>query len=72
MFLCDNISNISSLNSIANALSSSGRGVHKDLVYEYAGYLETACLVDRVETYDIKAEIPDVGILNSSKPRKTR
>lgn len=75
MFLCDNIGNISSLNSIANALSSSGRGVHKDLVYEYAGYLEAACLVDRVETYDIKGKailgskykyyLADVGIRNA-------
>lgn len=75
MFLCDNIGNISSLNSIANALSSSGRGVHNDLVYEYAGYLEAACLVDRVETYDIKRKailgskykyyLADVGIRNA-------
>lgn len=49
-FLCDNIGNISSLNSIAKTLSSSGKGVNKDLVYEYAGYLETACLVDKIET----------------------
>ena len=75
MFLCDNIGNISSLNSIANALSSSRRGVHKDLVYEYAGYLEAACLVDRVETYDVRRKeilrskykyyLADVGIRNA-------
>lgn len=75
MFLCDNIGNVSSLNSIANTLSSSGKGVHKDLVYEYAGYLEAACLVDKVETYDVKGKailtskykyyIADVGIRNA-------
>lgn len=76
MFLCDNIGNITSLNSIANTLSSSsGRGVHKDLVYEYAGYLEAACLVDRVPMYDIKSKrtlfskykyyLADVGIRNA-------
>lgn len=75
MFICNNIGNISSLNSIANALSLSGRGVHKDLVYEYAGYLEAACLVDRVETYDVRGKeifrskykyyLADVGIKNA-------
>lgn len=75
MFLCDNIGNISSLNSIANTLSSSGRKVHKDLVYEYAGYLEAACLVDRVPMYDIKGKeilvskykyyLADIGIRNA-------
>ena len=75
MFLSGNIGNISSLNSIANALSSSGRGVNKDLVYEYAGYLEAACLVDRVPLYDIKGKgilvskykyyLADVGIRNA-------
>lgn len=75
MFLSDNIGNITSLNSIANTLSSSGRGVHKDLVYEYAGYLEAACLVDRVPMYDIKGRrtlvskykyyLADVGIRNA-------
>ena len=55
-FLCDNIGNVSSLNSIAKTLSSSGKGVNKDLVYEYAGYLEAACLVDKVETYDIRGK----------------
>ena len=75
MFLSDNIGNISSLNSIANTLSSSGRGVNKDLVYEYAGYLEAACLVDRVPMYDIKGKgvlvskykyyLADVGIRNA-------
>lgn len=75
MLLSDNIGNITSLNSIANTLSSSGRGVHKDLVYEYAGYLEAACLVDRVPMYDIKGRrtlvskykyyLADVGIRNA-------
>ena len=75
MFLCDNIGNVSSLNSIAKTLSSSGKGINKDLVYEYAGYLEAACLVDRVETFDIKGKdiltskykyyLADIGIRNA-------
>ena len=75
MFLCDNIGNVSSLNSIAKTLSASGKGINKDLVYEYAGYLEAACLVDRVETFDIKGKdiltskykyyLADVGIRNA-------
>jgi predicted AAA+ superfamily ATPase len=75
MFLCDNIGNVSSLNSIAKTLSSSGKGVNKDLVYEYAGYLEAACLVDKVETFDIKGKdilvskykyyLADIGIRNA-------
>jgi predicted AAA+ superfamily ATPase len=75
MFMCDNIGNVSSLNSMARTLSSSGKGVNKDLVYEYAGYLEAACLVDRVETYDVKGKdiltskykyyLADVGIRNA-------
>ena len=75
MFLCDNIGNVSSLNSIAKTLSSSGKGVNKDLVYEYAGYLEAACLVDKVETFNIKGKniltskykyyLADVGIRNA-------
>lgn len=75
LFLCDNIGNVTSLNSIANTLTSSGKGVHKDLVYEYARYLETAYLVDKVEMYDIKGKniltskykyyLADVGIKNA-------
>ena len=75
MFLCDNIGNVSSLNSIAKTLSSSGKGVNKDLVYEYARYLEAACLVDRIETYDVKGKailtskykyyLADIGIRNA-------
>ena len=74
-FLCDNIGKVTSLNSIAKTLSSSGKGVHKDLVYEYVGYLEAACLVDKVETYDVKGKkllsskykyyLADVGIRNA-------
>ena len=75
MFLCDNIGNVTSLNSLARTMSSAGRIVNKELVYEYVGYLEAACLVDRVSTYDIKGKsilttkykyyLADVGIRNA-------
>ena len=61
-FFCDNIGHRSSVNNIYNTLLSEDRKLARDLVYEYVGHLESACLIYKAETYDVKGK----GILKSA------
>ena len=56
MYLCDNIGNITSLNNIYETLSKEYSSVGKDTIYKYAGYLEEAFLIRRVDEYNIKGK----------------
>ncbi len=74
-FICDNIGNRTSVYKIYTALSSEDRNVSKDLVYDYVGHLESACLVYKIETYDVKGKdilrssykyyLADIGLKNA-------
>jgi len=75
-YLCDNIGNITSINNIYTALRTDDKGIGKDMVYSYVGYLESACLITKVMTFDIKGKrhlasaykyyLADIGIKNAS------
>lgn len=61
-FICDNVGNRTSVHNIYTSLLAEDRKVSKDLVYEYVDHLESACLIYKAETYDIKGK----DILTSS------
>ena len=61
-YICDNIGNRISVHKIYKSLSSEDRNVSKDLVYDYVDHLESACLIYKAETYDVKGK----GILTST------
>ena len=74
-FICDNVGNPISVNNIYNTFLSNGDKVGKDTVYSYLSYLESAYLVYRVETMDLKGKgilksrykyyLSDIGIKNA-------
>ena len=74
-FLCDNIGNKTSVHNIYKSLQAEDRKVSKDLVYEYVSHLESACLIYKAETYDIKGKsiltasykyyLADIGLKNA-------
>ena len=55
-FICGNLGKYTSLNNIFNVLRSEDRNVSQDTVYAYASYLESAYLIQKVNTYDIKGK----------------
>ncbi|MDP3976074.1 MAG: ATP-binding protein [bacterium] len=55
-FLADNIGNLSSLNSIVNALKSSQQRTNHDTVSHYVRSLEQTYLVHEVQRFDIKGK----------------
>ncbi len=74
-YFCDNIGNRTSVHNIYNALLAEDRKASKDLVYEYVDHLESACLIYRAETYDVKGKriltssykyyLADIGLKNA-------
>ena len=74
-FFCDNIGNKSSINNIYNTLVTEDRKLAKDLVYQYVDHLESACLIYKAETYDVKGKkilgssykyyLADIGLKNA-------
>lgn len=74
-FICDNIGNRTSVHNIYTSLLSEDRKVSKDLVYEYVDHLESACLIYKAETYDVKGKsiltssykyyLADIGLKNA-------
>ncbi len=74
-YFCDNIGNRTSVHNIYNALQAEDRKVSKDLVYEYVDHLESACLIYKAETYDVKGRriltsaykyyLADIGLKNA-------
>jgi len=74
-YLCDNIGNLTSVNNIHTALQSDDKGIGKDTVYSYVGYLESACLITKVTAFDIRGKrhlsstykyyLADIGIKNA-------
>ncbi len=74
-YICDNIGNRTSVHGIYNALLAEDRKISKDSVYEYIGCLESACLIYRAETYDVKGKkiltssykyyLADIGLKNA-------
>ena len=74
-YICDNIGNKTSVHGIYNALLAEDRNISKDSVYEYVGFLESACLIYKAETYDVKGKkiltssykyyVADIGMKNA-------
>lgn len=74
-FFCDNIGNRTSIHNIYKYLLAEDKRISKDVVYEYVDYLESACLIYKVETYDIKGKsiltsqykyyLADIGLKNA-------
>ena len=74
-YFCDNIGNRTSVHNIYNALLAEDRKVSKDIVYEYVDHLESACLIYKAETYDVKGRriltsaykyyLADIGLKNA-------
>ncbi len=74
-YFCDNIGNRTSIHNIYNALLAEDRKVSKDIVYEYVDHLESACLIYKAETYDVKGRriltsaykyyLADIGLKNA-------
>lgn len=75
-FICDNIGNRTSVHNIYTSLLAEDRKVSKDLVYEYVDHLESACLIYKAETYDVKGKkiltssykyyLADIGLKNAA------
>ncbi|MCL1978889.1 MAG: ATP-binding protein [Methanomassiliicoccaceae archaeon] len=75
-FICGNLGKYTSLNNIYNVLRSEGRNVSQDSVYAYAGYLESAYLVQKAHAYDIRGKrvlsarykyfLTDIGIKHAT------
>lgn len=55
-FVSDNISNMCSVNSIANAIKASKSNATHDIVSNYLSYLCQAILIHEVERYDVKGK----------------
>ena len=74
-FICDNLGNRTSVHNIYTSLLSEDIKVSKDLVYEYVDHLESACLIYKAETYDVKGKniltssykyyLADIGLKNA-------
>ena len=74
-FFCDNIGNRTSIHNIYKYLLAEDKRISKDVVYEYVDYLESACLIYKVETYDVKGKsiltsqykyyLADIGLKNA-------
>ena len=74
-FICDNIGNRTSVNNIYTTLASEEKNLSRDLVYEYVDHLESACLIYKAETYDVKGKkilkspykyyLADIGLKNA-------
>lgn len=74
-FFCDNIGNRTSIHNIYKYLLTEDKRISKDVVYEYVDYLESACLIYKVETYDVKGKsilisqykyyLADIGLKNA-------
>ena len=74
-FICDNVGNKTSVHNIYTSLLAEDRKVSKDLVYEYVDHLESACLINKAETYDVKGKriltssykyyLADIGLKNA-------
>lgn len=74
-FICDNVGNRTSVHNIYTSLMAEDRRLSKDLVYEYIDHLESACLIYRAETYDVKGRkvltspykyyLADIGLKNA-------
>ena len=74
-FICDNMGNRTSVHNIYTSLLTEDRKVSKDLVYEYVDHLESACLINKAETYDVKGKriltssykyyLADIGLKNA-------
>lgn len=56
VYLINNASNILSIRNVTNYFVSNGRKVSYDTVANYIIYLEDACLIHRVERYNIKGK----------------
>ena len=74
-YICDNVGKVTSVNNIYETLHSDDRHIGKDMVYSYVSYLESAYLICKVPTFDIKGKknlmsnykyyVGDIGIKNA-------
>jgi predicted AAA+ superfamily ATPase len=74
--ICDNVGNLTSVNNIYESLHSEDKGIGKDTVYSYVGYLESAYLINKAPTFNIKGRrhlmsrykyyLSDIGIKNAA------
>ncbi|MDR0523985.1 MAG: ATP-binding protein [Candidatus Methanoplasma sp.] len=74
-YVCDNVGNPMSINNIYASLHSADASIRRNAVYDYIGHLEEACLIFRVEAYDVKGRmrltskykyyLSDIGIKNA-------
>ncbi len=74
-YICDNIGNKTSVHNIYASLKAEDCKVSKDVIYQYVDHLESACLIYKAETYDVKGRniltssykyyLADIGLKNA-------
>ncbi len=74
-FICDSIGSRLSVNNIFKILHSENANLGVDTVYSFINYLESACLIYKCESYDLKGKtilktgykyyVADIGIKNA-------